>query len=44
MQYKTLIDVPTLSANLGHPDWALFDCRAKVVLDDDLPPRVEIGL
>ena len=27
MQYKTLIDMPTLAANLGHPDWALFDCR-----------------
>jgi len=27
MQHKTLIDVPTLAANLGHPDWALFDCR-----------------
>jgi thiosulfate/3-mercaptopyruvate sulfurtransferase len=31
MQYKTLIDVPTLSANLGHPDWALFDCRANLM-------------
>jgi len=31
MQYKTLIDVPTLSANLGHPDWALFDCRADLM-------------
>lgn len=27
MQYKTLIDVSTLAANLGHPDWAIFDCR-----------------
>jgi thiosulfate/3-mercaptopyruvate sulfurtransferase len=27
MQYKTLIDVQALSANLGHPDWVLFDCR-----------------
>ena len=31
MQYKTLIDVPTLSANLGHPDWTLFDCRADLM-------------
>ena len=25
--YKTLIDVDALAARLGHPDWALFDCR-----------------
>ena len=31
MQYNTLIDVPTLAANLGHPDWALFDCRADLM-------------
>ncbi len=31
MQYKTLIDVPTLAANLGHPDWAIFDCRADLL-------------
>jgi thiosulfate/3-mercaptopyruvate sulfurtransferase len=27
MQHTTLIDVPTLAANLDHPDWAVFDCR-----------------
>ena len=27
MRYTTLIDVTTLAPNLGHPDWALFDCR-----------------
>ncbi len=31
MKYMTLIDVPGLSANLGHPDWALFDCRCNLL-------------
>jgi len=32
MLYSTLITIKDISANLGNPDWAIFDCH--FLLDD----------